>query len=187
MLMTLYSTGMRRAELVRLKVSDIDSQRMIVHIRQGKGDKDRDVPLSRCFWRRCANTGGGGSPDLSVPERAPLSEEGEPISTKAVWHACRMLRSGPASRRMLALIRFATVCHPPTGSGGGSAHVQVLLGHADIRHTRFICICPSVTCAPSEPAGRASRFRSLHCKPLTEERKNEPATHGGGRYHSCGR
>jgi integrase/recombinase XerD len=46
MLMTLYSTGVRRAELCRLKSADIDSQRMMVHIRQGKGDHDRDVPLS---------------------------------------------------------------------------------------------------------------------------------------------
>jgi integrase/recombinase XerD len=45
-LMTLYSTGVRRSELVRLKISDIDSQRMVIHIRQGKGSKDRDVPLS---------------------------------------------------------------------------------------------------------------------------------------------
>jgi integrase/recombinase XerD len=46
MLMTLYATGVRRAELSRLKVEDIDSQRMIVHIRQGKGNRDRDVPLT---------------------------------------------------------------------------------------------------------------------------------------------
>ena len=45
MLMTLYATGMRRAELIGLKVQDIDSQRMIIHIRQGKGNRDRDVPL----------------------------------------------------------------------------------------------------------------------------------------------
>lgn len=46
MLMTLYSTGIRRAEMCRLKVADIDSERMIVHIRKGKGGRDRDVPLS---------------------------------------------------------------------------------------------------------------------------------------------
>ena len=58
MLMTLYSTGVRRAELCHLKVSDIDSQRMVVHVRQGKGGRDRDVPLSpklletlREYWR----------------------------------------------------------------------------------------------------------------------------------------
>jgi site-specific recombinase XerD len=46
MLMTLYSTGVRRAELCALKVGDIDSQRMVVHIRHGKGGRDRDLPLS---------------------------------------------------------------------------------------------------------------------------------------------
>src|SRR5260370_9446397 len=46
LLMTLYATGARRAEAARLKVSDIDSQRMVVHIHEGKGGKDRDVMLS---------------------------------------------------------------------------------------------------------------------------------------------
>ena len=46
LLMTLYATGARRAEAAHLKVSDIDSQRMVVHIREGKGGKDRDVMLS---------------------------------------------------------------------------------------------------------------------------------------------
>ncbi len=44
--MTLYSTGMRRAELACLKVSDIDSELMGIHFRHGKGGEDRDVPPS---------------------------------------------------------------------------------------------------------------------------------------------
>ena len=44
-LMTLYSTGLRRAELCRLKVSDIDSERMMLRVVQGKGGIDREVPL----------------------------------------------------------------------------------------------------------------------------------------------
>src|SRR5438876_7481329 len=58
LLMTLYATGARRAEVAHLKISDIDSQRMVVHIRGGKGRKDRDVMLSsklldglRDYWR----------------------------------------------------------------------------------------------------------------------------------------
>ena len=58
LLMTLYASGARNAELTHLKVSDIDSQRMVVHIRAGKGRKDRDVMLSpklltalRSHWR----------------------------------------------------------------------------------------------------------------------------------------
>jgi integrase/recombinase XerD len=42
-LLILYATGMRREELVRLKIGDIDSNRMLIRIRQGKGKKDRDV------------------------------------------------------------------------------------------------------------------------------------------------
>ena len=46
MLMTLYATGLRRAELCHLKVTDIDSKRMVVRVEQGKGSKDRYVMLS---------------------------------------------------------------------------------------------------------------------------------------------
>jgi len=58
MMMTLYATGIRRAELCRLQVTDIDSPRMVIHIRHGKNDRDRDVPLTpklletlREYWR----------------------------------------------------------------------------------------------------------------------------------------
>jgi integrase len=58
LLMTLYATGVRRAELARLKITDIDSRRMVIHIQGGKGRKDRDVMLSptllealREYWR----------------------------------------------------------------------------------------------------------------------------------------
>jgi integrase len=44
--MTLYGTGVRRAGLTRLQIPDIDSRRMVIHIRGGKGRQDRDVMLS---------------------------------------------------------------------------------------------------------------------------------------------
>ena len=90
MLMTLYSTGMRRAELVSLKVSDIDSDRMVVHIRQGKGGKDRDVPLSpklletlREYWRWKKPR------EYLFPGEAKQGSNGEHLTTKAVYHACK--------------------------------------------------------------------------------------------------
>src|ERR1700724_3548691 len=46
LLMMLYATGLRRAELCHLKVCDIDSERMVIHVRQGKGGRDRDVLLT---------------------------------------------------------------------------------------------------------------------------------------------
>ena len=58
MLMMLYATGLRRAEMCHLKISDIDSKRMVIHVRQGKGGRDRDVLLTpklleilREYWR----------------------------------------------------------------------------------------------------------------------------------------
>jgi integrase len=45
-LMMLHATGLRRTEASRLKVSDIDGQRMVVHAARGKGLRDRDVPLT---------------------------------------------------------------------------------------------------------------------------------------------
>ena len=57
-LILLYATGIRRAELRWLQVTDIDSQRMVIHIQQGKGRRDRDVPMTpfvlevlREYWR----------------------------------------------------------------------------------------------------------------------------------------
>ena len=46
LLMTLYGTGMRRTEVSRLKVHDIDSKRMIIRVERGKGGVSRDLPLS---------------------------------------------------------------------------------------------------------------------------------------------
>ena len=58
LLMTLYGTGMRRAEVSLLKVSDIDSRRMMIRVERGKGGGGRDIPLSaalletlREYWR----------------------------------------------------------------------------------------------------------------------------------------
>ena len=62
LLMTLYATGVRRAELARLKITDVDSQRMVIHIQGGKGRQDRDVMLSPILLEPCASTGASSSP-----------------------------------------------------------------------------------------------------------------------------
>jgi integrase len=57
LLTLLYGTGMRRTEVARLKIGDLDSQRMIIRVVENKGGKDRDLPLSlalletlRAYW-----------------------------------------------------------------------------------------------------------------------------------------
>lgn len=60
LLQVAYGCGLRLSELLHLRVGDIDSARMVIHVRQGKGAKDRLVPLSlrlleelRAYWRMC--------------------------------------------------------------------------------------------------------------------------------------
>jgi len=136
-LMTLYSTGMRRSELCHLRPEDIDKERMIVRIRQGKGGKDREVPLSpklleqlRTYYRSLKRRNGWMFPSL----QARRSEE--PITHKVVWHACR-----EATRRA----GITKAVHPHTLRHSFATHlfengaelpvIQTLLGHADPRDT----------------------------------------------------
>ena len=70
-LMTLYSTGMRRSELCHLRTEDIDKERMVIRIRQGKGGKDRELPLSpklyeqlRTYYRSVRRRNGWLFPSL---------------------------------------------------------------------------------------------------------------------------
>lgn len=56
-LMTLYATGVRRAELARLKISDIDSQRMVIHVRVAKDARIVMSCSALCCWTLCVDTG----------------------------------------------------------------------------------------------------------------------------------
>ena len=91
MLMVLYSTGMRNAELRHLQVGDIDSHRMLIHIQRGKGGRDRYVPLSpallttlRLYYRwktwRFPGPSTAGAP--TSPSRPRSS--GRPVSSRPV-------------------------------------------------------------------------------------------------------
>jgi len=90
LLMTLYSTAMRRAELCRLKVHDVDSQRTMIRIDQGKGSRDRDVPLSpklletlRVYWRWMQPA------TFLFPGTVKGVRADVPITPNVVWLACR--------------------------------------------------------------------------------------------------
>jgi integrase len=90
-LMTLYGTGVRRAECAALKLTDIDSARMVVHVQEGKGGKDRDIVLSphlyeelRSHYRRLAR-----KPAVWLFPGGRWHTADYPISDKVVWHACR--------------------------------------------------------------------------------------------------
>jgi len=136
-LMTLYSTGMRRQELCHLRIEDIDKERMVVRIRQGKGGKDREVPLSpkllaqlRAYYRTLKNKTGWVFPSQQN-RRAD-----EPISEKVVWHACRQAtrRAGITKQVHPHTLRHSFATHL-LESGAELPVIQTLLGHADPRDT----------------------------------------------------
>jgi integrase len=114
MLMMLYATGLRRAELSHLKVSDIDGERMVIHVRQGKGGRDRDVLLSpklletlREYWRWM-------KPQTYLfPGTVKNWRADVPITEKIIWTATAEAAKRLALRSMSLLIHSGTAL-PPT-------------------------------------------------------------------------
>ena len=138
LLMTLYATGVRRAELTHLKISDVDSQRMVIHIQGGKGRKDRDVMLSpkllkelREHWRRLRRK---PSQWLFPGNRQHIDDR--PISTKVVWHACRNAakRAGIKKPVHPHTLRHCFATHL-LEQGADLRNIQMLLGHNDLEQT----------------------------------------------------
>src|SRR6201984_2824912 len=90
-LMTLYATGVRDTELTRLKVSDIDSRRMVIHIQGGKGRQDCDVMLSRVLpadlVAPCRRFGKKPSPGVFPGNRGHPGPR--PTAPRTPRHACQ--------------------------------------------------------------------------------------------------
>ena len=136
LLMVLYGTGMRRAEIARLKIVDIDSQRLVLHVVNGKGGKDRDLPLSpkllqtlRAYWRWL-------QPQTYLFPSRTNREAEQPITDKTVWRACSEAasRSGIRKRVTPHLLRHSWATHL-LEAGTDLRTIQLLLGHEDLEVT----------------------------------------------------
>jgi len=138
LLMTLYATGIRNAELTRLKVSDIDSQRMVIHIQGGKGRRDRDVMLSlklldelRAHWHRLRR-----KPSVWLFPGNRNQSGDQPIDTKTVWHACHKAaqQAGIQKKVHPHTLRHCFATHL-LEAGADLRTIQILLGHRDLKET----------------------------------------------------
>ena len=132
LLMTSYSAGLRVSELVGLKITDIDSKRMMIHIRNGKGKKDRMVPLSerllealREYYRQYhpreylfEGEGGGQYSARSAQEVLAQAKKKMGITKKGSIH---MLRHSYATHLL--------------ESGTDIRYIQALLGHESLMTT----------------------------------------------------
>jgi integrase/recombinase XerD len=138
LLMALYATGLRRAELARLKVSDVDSKRMVIHVRGGKGRKDRDVMLSpkllealREHWRGLQR-----KPSAWLFPGNRWHTGDTPIDTKVVWNACKEAgqRAGLQKDVHPHTLRHCFATHL-LEAGADLRTIQILLGHRDLKET----------------------------------------------------
>ncbi len=132
-LATLYATGVRVSELCQLQGTDIDSQRMVIHVRQGKGKRDRFVmlspdllPLLRRYWKLYQ----------LQSWLFPGHRITEPITRDGVAHMCT--QAGHAAKLTKAvyphLLRHSFATHL-LEAGVDLRRIQLLLGHASLRTT----------------------------------------------------
>ena len=122
-----YGCGLRIGELLSLQVGDIDSARMVLHVRQGKGRKDRDVMLSprllavlREYWKACR----------PGPFLFPGQEPDRPVALRTVQMVCqRALEASGLSKHVhMHTLRHSFATHL-LEAGTDLRTIQVLLGH----------------------------------------------------------
>lgn len=140
-LTTLYAAGLRVSELCQLQVADIDSSRMVLCIRQGKGQQDRCVMLSprllallRQYWQQY-------KPRTWL---FPGRDQTQPLARKTVYLLCR--EAGMKARLGKAvyphLLRHAFATHL-LEAGVDLRRLQLLLGHQSLRTTsRYLHVTP---------------------------------------------
>lgn len=152
-LATAYATGLRLSELRHLHLTDIDSQRMVVRVEQGKGQKDRYVMLSpllleelRAYWKQTY------SPIWLFPGAAA----DQPISPGAVEKACQQARrrAGITKHVTPHSLRHAFATHL-LEAGTDLRKIQLLLGHRSLATTsRYLKVAPESLSAVISPLDR---------------------------------
>ena len=151
-LTTAYAAGLRASEAVSLKIADIDSARMVIQVRHGKGAKDRTVMLSpqllgilRTYWR------------LARPKDWLFPGRGDkPIDVQVLHAACRSATkaSGLVKRVSVHTLRHSFATHL-LESGVDIRIIQVLLGHSNLSTTaRYTQVSTSTIAQTQSPLDR---------------------------------
>ena len=134
-LATLYGAGLRAAEVMGLGIADIDSERMVIRVRQGKGKKDRLVPLSpklleilREYWL------------VIRPQSClfPGQVRGRSISRRSIHRICDNARRAAGIKRTVSphTLRHSYATHL-LEAGVNLRKIQIILGHSSLRSTQI--------------------------------------------------
>jgi len=159
-----YAAGLRVSEVVALKVSDIDSKRMLIRIEQGKGHKDRYVMLSphllgllRAWWKQAQPRG------WLFPSRDPVL----PITTRQFTRACHEAAEAAGIKKRVSphTLRHSFATHLLEQSVDIRV-IQTLLGHVKLDTTaRYTQIATKVICDVVSPLDRLVREIAKHEPP----------------------
>jgi integrase/recombinase XerD len=149
-----YGAGLRISEACGLRVEDIDSQRMVIHVKSGKGDRDRYTLLPqrlletlRAYWRAERPKG---------PELFPGRKPGVVVARETVNKALkRAAQQAKIKKRVTPHgLRHAFATHL-LEDGADIRTLQVLLGHMSIRTTvRYAQVSPKLIRRTTSPADR---------------------------------
>ena len=131
--LTLYATGMRIGELVNLKMEDVNSKTMTILVRQGKGRKDRFLPLSHPLLEMLRQYFLDYKPIIYLFNGVNV---GEPLSTRAIQHAfqCAKEKAKLNPRITPHTLRHAFATHH-VDDGTHLAAIKSMLGHTNIKTT----------------------------------------------------
>jgi integrase/recombinase XerD len=165
-LATFYATALRCDELRHLKVSDIDRERMAIHVRRGKGGIPRDIGLSPVLlerlnvyfaWRKPTDW---LFPSKQCPDR-PLDDSGLRMVCRAAGK-----RAGIGRPVFPHLFRHACATHM-LDAGADLRTIQVLLGHSSIQTTaRYLRVSLQRLQALRSP------FDSLELQPVVHDEED---------------
>lgn len=168
-LTTCYAAGLRISEAVCLKTTDIDSQRMVIRVDQGKGRRDRYVMLSpalleilRTWWR------------VEKPSHwlFPGDIPGHHITAGSVAEACRNARKSSGIRKPIAphSLRHGFSVHL-LESGTDVRTIQLLLGHRSLATTaRYLRIATSKVCSTTSPLDLLSQPVNTESKATAQQK-----------------
>ena len=163
-----YGAGLRRSEVVALRVCDIDSKRMLIRVEQGKGRKDRHGMLSpqlleilRAWWLQCRSQG------WLFPSRDPLL----PITDRQLNRACHAAADAAGLGSWIAphTLRHSFGTHLME-AGVDVRIIQVLLGHSKLETTaRYTHVATNILRTVVSPLDR------LTLPPPSPKTETEPA------------